>query len=125
MNRFSKISIYIFLIIIVIYFLFGSKRYNEKNQIVSNCDDCLIKTEQKAVETAEDVLFKIYGESKIIDERPYNIELVDNKKWIVTGSLNNNLFENILFSFIPRFGGCFEIMLDAKTAGVINVTHYK
>lgn len=109
----------------MIYFLFGSERYNGKNQVVSNCDDCLIKTELKAVEAAEGVLFKIYGESKIIEERPYNIELVDNKKWIITGSLNKNLFETILYSCIPKFGGCFEIMLDAKTARVISVTHYK
>lgn len=125
MNRFLKILIITFLILLALYILFGNKRYNRKNQVVANCNTCLIKTELEAVNKAEETLFKIYGESKIIDERPYNIRLVDNKKWIIEGSLNKNLFETILYSFIPKFGGCFEIMLDAKTGEVINVTHYK
>ena len=125
MKRFSKILIFVFLVLIILYFLFGNSRYNGKNQVVTNCNGCLIKTELEAINKAEDILFKIYGESKIIEERPYNIKLVDNKKWIIEGSINNNLFETILYSFIPKFGGCFEIILDAKTGAVINVTHYK
>lgn len=125
MKKFSKIFIFIFLVLIILYFLFGNSRYNGKNQVVANCTTCSIKTELEAVNRAEDILFRIYGKSKIIEERPYNIKLVDNKKWIIEGSLNKNLFETILFSFIPKFGGCFEIMLDAQTGEVINVTHYK
>lgn len=125
MKRYFKILIPFFLLLVISYFVFEKKKYYEKNQTVINCKVCVIKTEIKAIDMAEDTLFKVYGKSKIIKERPYIINLVDNKKWIISGSLNKNLIEKILYRDIPKFGGTFEIILDAKTGKVMNMIHYK
>lgn len=111
---------------IILYLVFfNNKKYVVKNQQVFNCENCLVKNEEKAIEIAEKVLFEYYGESKIKKERPYNIILVNNKLWVITGSLNKGIFDYLLFGNIPKFGGTFEIKIDAKTARIIEIMHYK
>ncbi|WP_449399251.1 NTF2 fold immunity protein [Chryseobacterium wanjuense] len=105
--------------------VFSKKKYIKKNQQVINCADCIVKNEETAVKIAEDSLFVIYGKSKIKDERPYNIELMKNKIWVITGSLNQSILDKFLYKDIPMFGGTFEIKINAKDGKIIHVTHYK
>lgn len=110
---------------ILVYTLFFTReKYIKKNQYVINCNDCLIKNEEKAIQLAEEKLFSIYGKSKIENERPYNIELKNNT-WIVTGSVNTSILDKLLYGNMPKFGGGFEISIKAKDGSIINVTHYK
>ncbi len=125
MKKIITIFILLFAIIAISLYFFNTKRYNKKNQKVLNCHTCLIKSELTAIDLAENILFKVYGESKIINERPYNIVLIDNNIWIISGSLNKSFMESILYRNIPKFGGSFEIKLDAKTGKVIKMMHYK
>jgi|688.fasta_scaffold845454_1 hypothetical protein len=120
---------YIVLLIIsaiVLYnIFFDRKKYIAMNQKVINCSDCVIKNEKKAIEIAEDKLFVIYGESKIKDERPYSIKLINNKVWVITGSLNHSFLDELLYKGVPKFGGGFEIKINAKDGKIIKLTHYK
>lgn len=109
----------------LIYTFFSTKeKYIKKNQQVINCNDCLIRDEEEAIQLAEETLFPIYGKSKIENERPYNIEL-KNHTWIVTGSVNTSVLDKFLYRNMPKFGGGFEISIKAKDGSIINVTHYK
>ncbi len=125
MKKPSIILISLLAIIFISYFFFNTKRYNEKNQTVVNCDTCLIKTEIAAINVAENILFKVYDKSKIKNERPYNILLIDNKVWVISGTLNKSFIESILFRNFQKYGGCFEIKLDARTGRTIKLIHYK
>jgi hypothetical protein len=124
----KKIIFIVLLIItgIVLYnIFFDNKKYIVMNQEVTNCSDCTIKNEETAVKVAEDKLFNIYGESKIKDEIPYNVKLINNKIWVITGSLNQGVLEKFLSKGMPEFGGTFEIKINAKDGKTIDVTHYK
>jgi hypothetical protein len=74
----------------------------------------LIPDEETAINIAEPILFKIYGKSKIIKERPYKIGYT-NKYWVIIGSLPK---------YITK-GGTFEIIINSGNAEIINVTHGK
>lgn len=118
----------IFIIItgIVLYKIFSdSERYIAMNKEVIDCRDCVLKNEATVIEVAEAALFESYGEDKIKNERPYNIKLVDNKIWVVTGSLNQGLLDKLLHGGMPKFGGVFEIEINAKNGKIINMIHYK
>ena len=120
------IIIVLILSILLLYNLFYSRaKYIKKNQQVINCEDCFVKDEETAIKIAEDSLFVIYGKSKIKGERPYNIELKKNKMWIITGSLNQSIFDKFLYKDMIMFGGGFEIKIDAKDGKIVHVTHYK
>ena len=62
---------------------------------------------------AEPILFEIYGKSKIEDEKPYEVFLINNY-WVIRGTQNR-------FSL----GGTFSIVIDARNSKVIRVIHYK
>ncbi len=99
------IIIVLILSILLWYNLFYSReKYIKKNQQVINCEDCFVKDEETAIKIAEDSLFVIYGKSKIKGERPYNIELKKNKMWIITGSLNQSIFDKFLYKDMIMFG---------------------
>lgn len=72
-----------------------------------------IKTEDEAIEFAEPILFGIFGEDNIKDEKPYSVDLVDGY-WILEGNL-------------PRgyHGGTFEIIFSARNGWVIYLSHGK
>lgn len=78
----------------------------EKNEL-------LIKDEKTAIGVAEPILFKIYGKSKIEDEKPYEVFLINNY-WVIRGTQSR-------FSL----GGTFSIVIDARNSKVIRVIHYK
>lgn len=99
--------------------------YIEKNQKITNCDDCLVTNEGTAVKIAEAILFDYYDKGKIENERPYTIDLMPNNTWLIRGSLSKNFFEKILYTDIPMLGGSFEILINGKDGQVISITHYK
>ncbi|MFC0516427.1 NTF2 fold immunity protein [Mucilaginibacter angelicae] len=72
-----------------------------------------ISTEYDAIEFAQPILFKIFGEDNIRDEKPYMLDLVDGY-WIMYGSLP-----------AETRGGTFEIIFSAKDGRVIQLIHYK
>jgi hypothetical protein len=72
-----------------------------------------IPDEKTAIRIAEAVLSPIYGEQKIIDERPFHA-ILSNGLWIVEGSLR-----------AVSVGGVATIRLDKKTGAVISYIHGK
>ncbi len=112
-------------ILLLCNLFFSKEKYIKRNQHVINCEDCIVKNEEIAVKIAEDNLFVIYGESKIKNERPYNIELTGNNVWVITGSLNSGILDKLLSGGMPMFGGTFEIKISAKDGKIIYITHYK
>jgi hypothetical protein len=76
-------------------------------------NELLIKDEKIAIGVAEPILFEIYGKSKIEDERPYEVFLINNY-WVISGTLNR-------FSL----GGTFSIVIDARNSKVMRIIHYK
>jgi hypothetical protein len=72
----------------------------------------IIKDEATATKISETILFSIYGEDQILDEKPYEINKIE-KYWILTGTLKYD------------FGGVFLIILDATDGKVIRITHGK
>ncbi|WP_185816944.1 YbbC/YhhH family protein [Hymenobacter metallilatus] len=66
-----------------------------------------------AVRIAEPILFRTYGKKNIVDERPYEVYLID-KYWVVMGTLPED-----------TDGGVFIIILDSKDSRVIKLTHGK
>lgn len=111
--------------LLLYYFGFSEEKYISENQQVINCEECLVKDEETAIKIAENKLFVMYGKSKIEEERPYNIDLVHNKVWVITGSLNAGILEKLLSGGMPMLGGAFEIKINAKDGKTINITHYK
>lgn len=80
------------------------------NQIVIN--DNLISDKETAIKISEAILFKIYGEENITEQRPYEIHFINNF-WILNGTLK---YEK---------GGTFLIIIDAKNGKVVRLTHGK
>ncbi|WHF51813.1 NTF2 fold immunity protein [Chryseobacterium gotjawalense] len=111
--------------LLLYYFGFSEEKYISENQQVINCEECLVKDEETAIKIAENKLFVMYGKSKIEEERPYNIDLVHNKVWVITGSLNAGILEKLLSGGMPMLGGAFEIKINAKDGKTINITHDK
>ena len=75
--------------------------------------DTLIKSPSIAVAIAEPILFDLFGKSQILQEKPYEVYLI-NGYWYISGT-------------IPKGskGGGFEIIFSAKDGKIIRVTHYK
>lgn len=81
-----------------------------------NCVDnkrIIIKNEEIAINVVEPILFDMYGEENILDQRPYKVSKVKDY-WLIEGSL-------------PRgsLGGTFLIIVDARNAEIIKITHGK
>ena len=73
----------------------------------------LIPDEKTAVGVVEPVLFKRYGKENIIFQRPYQSYLI-NDYWIISGTLPKEYD-----------GGTFLVILNAKNAEIIRLTHGK
>ncbi|REC71728.1 MULTISPECIES: YbbC/YhhH family protein [Epilithonimonas] len=89
-----------------------------KNKQQFNSLKPLITDEETAVKVAEPILFKIYGQEKIKEERPYEINKVNNY-WIINGTMENSELGTL------KFGGTFNIIIDSNNGEVIQVTHGK
>ncbi|MCP2038807.1 putative membrane protein [Chryseobacterium sp. HSC-36S06] len=104
---------------------FSTDRYTALNQQVSNCDGCTVKNEETAVDIAEEILFETYGQSRIEDQRPYEVRLLGNKVWSLKGTLNNSTVEKLVSGGKPEFGGTFEIDIDPRDGKILKIIHYK
>ena len=81
-----------------------------------NCIDqkrIIIKNEEIAINVVEPILFDMYGKENILDQRPYKVSKVKDY-WLIEGSLPKGYK-----------GGTFLIIIDARNAEIIKITHGK
>ena len=76
----------------------------------------LVPDEQTAIKIAEAVLFPIYGEKIIRDEKPYVVKLAGGK-WSIDGSMPKSKPDN------PVVGGTFHIVISQRDAQVLEIGH--
>jgi hypothetical protein len=76
-------------------------------------DGLIIKNGNSAVKIAESILFDIFGKSNIEEQKPYEKYLINNY-WVVLGTLSKR-----------SKGGTFLIIIDAKNAEVLKISHGK
>lgn len=81
---------------------------NEPN-IINDID--IVENKQVAIDIAEIILFNFYGEDEILDEKPYEIYLI-NEIWVIFGTLPKNYL-----------GGTFKICINKKNGQVISICH--
>lgn len=79
------------------------------HNVVDNKLD-IVKDEAAATKIAEAILVNIYGQECLDRERPYEIYRFD-RHWVLCGTMAEEL------------GGTFFIIIDAKTAEVLRITH--
>ncbi|SRR5579884_423335 len=72
----------------------------------------VIPDKKTAVRIAEAVLFPIYGEKNIKEQRPYQVKLRDGK-WIIDGTHPPHGFS----------GGSFHIVILQRDARVVEIGH--
>ena len=75
--------------------------------------DTLIKSTSTAIAIAEPLLFDIFGKKQILEERPYEVYLIDGY-WYLSGTIPKD-----------SKGGAFEMIFSAKDGKIIRLTHYK
>lgn len=87
---------------------------SDKNQhnLIDN-KRIIIKDSLTAISVAEPILFGIYGKDNIVNQKPYEINLIDSC-WILSGTLPKNMV-----------GGTFFIIIDARNSKIIKITHGK
>ena len=73
----------------------------------------LIKDSATAVAIAEPILFNTYGREEILDQRPYEVYLIDSL-WYLMGTIPDGYK-----------GGGFEIIINSTDARVMSLRHYK
>lgn len=73
----------------------------------------VLPNKQAAVAVAEAILFPIYGQRNIVDERPYEVYRIDGC-WYISGTLPAGYD-----------GGTFETVLNASNGQVLRLTHGK
>lgn len=86
---------------------------NQKQHNVLDNGENLLKDSTTAIKVAETILFGIYGKENIEGEKPYETYLIKNY-WVIQGSLPEG-----------SKGGTFIIILNAKNAAVIKISHGK
>ncbi|MCD0453856.1 YbbC/YhhH family protein [Chryseobacterium sp. LC2016-27] len=86
-----------------------------KNALINNeiLPDKVIPDSQTAVDVAENFLFNIYGKENIIQQRPYNLNFIDDY-YIIEGTLPKN-----------TLGGTFLIIINSKDGKIIKLTENK
>ncbi len=72
----------------------------------------LVPDQKTAIAIAEAVLFRVYGEKAIRDERPYVVKHVRGK-WIIDGAPPPRGFA----------GGSFHIVISQRDGRVLEITH--
>ncbi|MFZ4401044.1 MAG: NTF2 fold immunity protein [Bacteroidales bacterium] len=73
----------------------------------------IIKDSLTAINIAEQILFGIYGKTKIREELPYETYFIDNY-WVLSGTFPEDYK-----------GGTFLIIIDARDCRVLKITHGK
>ncbi|SHF88137.1 NTF2 fold immunity protein [Flavobacterium fluvii] len=82
------------------------------HNVVDN-KELIVKSSNTAIKIAEAVLFEIYGKANIEEQKPYEKYLIKNY-WVISGTLPER-----------SKGGTFLIIIDAKNAQVLKITHGK
>jgi hypothetical protein len=77
----------------------------------------LVPDEQTAIKIAEAILFPIYGEKTIRDEKPYVVKLMEGK-WIIDGSMPKAKDPQDAI-----VGGTFHIVILQRDAKVLEIGH--
>lgn len=75
--------------------------------------DTLIRDKETAIAIVEPILFEKFGKEQILLEKPYEVYLI-NGYWYLAGTISKG-----------SMGGGFEIIMSAKDAQIIRLTHYK
>lgn len=83
-----------------------------QHNIINNGEN-IVKDSATAINIAEIVLFNIFGKENIEKQKPYEIDFIRNY-WIIEGSLPQGFK-----------GGTFIIILNAKDAKIIKISHGK
>ncbi len=83
-----------------------------RHNLIDN-NTIILKDSITIISIAEPILFSIYGKENIINQRPYEMYLINNY-WIIMGTLNTN-----------QKGGTFQIIIDSRNCEIINITHGK
>ena len=99
---------------------FSSKQKTDKiiKEKERNNPDTLIKTKKAAIDFAEPILFKTYGKSEILNEKPYKINFADGI-WTITGTFKTEK------GGVFQKGGVFLIEINSRDGKVIRMTHGK
>ncbi|MDF7811742.1 YbbC/YhhH family protein [Hymenobacter sp. YC55] len=66
-----------------------------------------------ALRAAEPILFHAYGKQQVLEQKPYEVYLV-NQYWVIIGTLSENVD-----------GGTFRIILDSRNSQIVELTHGK
>lgn len=82
------------------------------HNVVDN-KELIIKESNTAIKIAEAILFDIYGTENIEEQKPYEKYLIKDH-WVILGTLPER-----------SMGGTFLIIIDAKNAQVLKITHGK
>lgn len=78
--------------------------------------DGFVPNAETAVKVAEAVLTPVYGEKKILSERPFNASL-EGDVWTVSGTLNCR---------VPQCNGGAAVVKISKSSGtILHMIHYK
>jgi hypothetical protein len=75
--------------------------------------ELIVKNSNTAIKIAETILFDIYGKANIEEQKPYEKYLIKGY-WVILGTLPER-----------SKGGTFLIIIDAKNAQVLKITHGK
>lgn len=75
--------------------------------------DTVITDKETAILVAETILFKIYGKDNIMQQRPYEVNLID-KYWVVNGTLPKDWL-----------GGTFVIIINSVDGQIVKLAHEK
>lgn len=73
----------------------------------------LIKDHSTAIKIVEPILISIYGQENIESQKPYENYLIENY-WVIMGTLKKDMV-----------GGTFLIIIDARNAKILKITHCK
>jgi len=68
-----------------------------------------------ALDFARLVLDPIFGQRKLDNERPFNVELIDNKFWYISGTFPNSFSK----------GGVVEILFSKYNCRILYLSHGK
>lgn len=103
----------ILLVLLSIAFLVKKYDYNIDSGHSYVPKDGFVPDEEMAIKVGELIAKKIYGESRIEAQKPYQVRL-GGDTWKVSGTLPPNFL-----------GGTFEVYLSKSDGKIIRVTHGK
>jgi hypothetical protein len=73
----------------------------------------LIEDSKTAINVIEPILFRMYGKEQILQQRPYELYLIDSL-WYMAGTTSRD-----------SKGGTFEVIMKANDGRVLSLIHTK